>query len=77
MAKQATKGQTRGESTYHTRAVSRALRILSSFSFQDFELSVADLHEKLGIHKSTLFRKMRSLGIAFPESDGRSRPRHK
>jgi transcriptional regulator with PAS, ATPase and Fis domain len=28
---------------------------------------------ELGIHKSTLFRKMKSLGIAFPESDGRSR----
>ncbi|MGD2041848.1 MAG: IclR family transcriptional regulator [Anaerolineae bacterium] len=61
MAKQATKGQTRGESTYHTRAVSRALRILSSFSFQDFELSVADLHEKLGIHKSTLVRLLQSM----------------
>jgi PAS domain S-box-containing protein len=29
----------------------------------------------LGIHKSTLFRKMKSLGIAFPETDGRRRPR--
>jgi PAS domain S-box-containing protein len=28
---------------------------------------------ELGIHKSTLFRKMKSLGISFPESDGRSR----
>ena len=32
---------------------------------------------ELGIHKSTLFRKMKSLGIAFPKSDGRSRPRRK
>ena len=60
MAKQA-KSQTRGESTYHTRAVSRALRILSCFSFQDFELSVADLHEKLGIHKSTLVRLLQPM----------------
>lgn len=33
--------------------------------------------QELGIHKSTLFRKMKSLGIAFPTSDGRSRPRRK
>jgi transcriptional regulator with PAS, ATPase and Fis domain len=29
---------------------------------------------ELGIHKSTLFRKMKSLGIPFPDDDGRSRP---
>ncbi|MFC2037423.1 IclR family transcriptional regulator [Chloroflexota bacterium] len=51
----------RGESAYHTRAVSRALQILSSFTVRDFELSVADLHEKLGIHKSTLVRLLRCL----------------
>lgn len=28
----------------------------------------------LGIHKTTLFRKMKALGIAFPDSDGRRRP---
>ena len=28
---------------------------------------------ELGMHKSTLFRKMKSLGIAFPETDGRTR----
>ncbi|MBS3732539.1 MAG: sigma 54-interacting transcriptional regulator [Desulfobacterales bacterium] len=27
----------------------------------------------LGIHKTTLFRKMKSLGITFPEADGRTR----
>ncbi|NLF86369.1 MAG: Fis family transcriptional regulator, partial [Lentisphaerae bacterium] len=27
----------------------------------------------LGLHKSTLFRKIRALGIALPEQDGRSR----
>ena len=27
----------------------------------------------LGIHKSTLFRKMKRLGVAFPSSDGRTR----
>jgi DNA-binding NtrC family response regulator len=27
----------------------------------------------LGIHKSTLFRKIRALGLALPERDGRSR----
>ncbi|MFC2046088.1 IclR family transcriptional regulator [Chloroflexota bacterium] len=61
MARQATKGQTRGESTYHTRAVSRALQILGSFTVQDIELSVSDLHEKLGIHKSTLVRLLQSM----------------
>jgi PAS domain S-box-containing protein len=29
----------------------------------------------LGIHPSTLWRKMKHFGIAFPESDGRSNPR--
>jgi len=28
---------------------------------------------ELGIHKSTLFRKMKSLGIPYPDEDGRSR----
>ncbi len=51
----------RGESTYHTRAVSRALQILSCFSVKDFELSVGDLHDKLGVHKSTLVRLLQSL----------------
>lgn len=51
----------RGESTYHTRAVSRAFQILNSFSIRDFELSVGELHEKLGIHKSTLVRLLQSM----------------
>jgi IclR family KDG regulon transcriptional repressor len=46
----------RGESAYHTEAVSRALQILDSFTARDFELSVADLNQRLGIHKSTLVR---------------------
>jgi PAS domain S-box-containing protein len=29
---------------------------------------------ELGIHKTTLFRKMKTLGITLPERDGRSRP---
>lgn len=61
MTERAKKGQTRVETTYHTRAVSRAMQILSSFTVQDFELSVADLHEKLGIHKSTLVRLLQSM----------------
>ncbi len=61
MVEGAKKNQTQGETTYHTRAVSRALQILSSFTVQDFELSVADLHEKLGIHKSTLVRLLQSM----------------
>lgn len=55
------KSRRRGESTYHTRAVSRALRILTSFTIKDFELSVADLYEKLGIHKSTLVRLLQCM----------------
>jgi PAS domain S-box-containing protein len=30
---------------------------------------------ELGIHKSTLFRKIRRLGLRLPETDGRSRPK--
>jgi len=51
----------RGESTYHTQAVSRALKILTCFSAKEFELSVADLHDRLGIHKSTLVRLLQCL----------------
>ena len=29
--------------------------------------------KELGIHKTTLFRRMKRLGIALPETDGRSR----
>jgi len=32
---------------------------------------------ELGIHKTTLFRRMRKLGIALPGQDGRSRPRRR
>jgi transcriptional regulator with PAS, ATPase and Fis domain len=32
---------------------------------------------ELGVHKSTLFRRMKRLGIALPERDGRSRPKRK
>jgi DNA-binding IclR family transcriptional regulator len=51
----------RGESAYHTRAVTRAFQILESFTVQDFELSVADLYDRLGIHKSTLVRLLQCL----------------
>ncbi len=33
--------------------------------------------KELGIHKSTLFRKMKSLGISLPKQDGRSRKRNR
>ncbi len=33
--------------------------------------------QELGIHKSTLFRKIRELGIELPKRDGRSRPNTK
>jgi transcriptional regulator with PAS, ATPase and Fis domain len=29
--------------------------------------------KELGIHKTTLFRRMKKLGISLPEQDGRSR----
>ncbi len=47
--------------TYHTRAVVRACRILTTFSADDLELSVADLHKRLEIHKSTLVRLLRCM----------------
>lgn len=58
---QAKRKQRRGESAYHTQAVSRALKILGCFTVKDFELSIADLHEKLGIHKSTLVRLLQCM----------------
>lgn len=61
MTTQTQNRERRGESTYHTRAVSRACRILTSFTVSDFELSIGDLHERLGIHKSTLVRLLRCL----------------
>jgi len=51
----------RGESPYHSRAVSRALSILKSFTIDDFELSIADLHARLGIPKSTLVRLLQCM----------------
>jgi DNA-binding NtrC family response regulator len=30
--------------------------------------------KELGMHKSTLFRKLKKLGISLPQRDGRSRP---
>ncbi len=33
--------------------------------------------KELGIHKSTLFRKLKKLGISLPDQDGRSRPSRK
>ncbi len=47
--------------TYHTRAVARACRILTTFSADDLELSIADLHKRLEIHKSTLVRLLRCM----------------
>ena len=33
--------------------------------------------KELGIHKTTLFRRIKKLGISLPEPDGRSRQKHK
>ena len=33
--------------------------------------------KELGIHKTTLFRRMKKLGISLPEQDGRSRHERK
>jgi IclR family acetate operon transcriptional repressor len=55
------KTERRGESRYHSRAVSRSLRILKSFTLDDFELSVGDLHHRLGIPKSTLVRLLQCM----------------
>lgn len=51
----------RDASTYHTRAVVRACRILTTFSADELELSVAELHKRLEIHKSTLVRLLRCM----------------
>jgi PAS domain S-box-containing protein len=51
----------------------RAIR--SALERNDFNRSAAA--RDLGIHKSTLFRQMKRLGMAFPDRDGRSRRRER
>jgi IclR family acetate operon transcriptional repressor len=64
------KNQRRGEASYYTRAVSRALRILGAFTVQNFQLSVAELHEELQIPKSTLVRLLQCMADeGFIEQD--------
>lgn len=46
--------------------------ILSALEVNDWNRLAAA--EELGIHKSTLFRKIRRLGISLPDIDGRSPP---
>ena len=47
----------------------KALKILLSFAPQNQEMGTLELSNKLGIHKSTLFRKIRRLGIHLADTD--------
>lgn len=46
-------------------------RILASLASNDFSREAAA--RELGVHKTTLYRRMKALGIPLPEKDGRSR----
>ena len=54
-----------------TLSTMESLHIADALSRNDGNRKAAA--EELGIHPSTLFRKIKDLGIETPETDGRSR----
>lgn len=76
-------GHLPGELTAHGAAISKDNDIRSAHDILDAQAIVSALARnnfnrqaaarELGIHKTTLFRKMKKLGISLPEQDGRSR----
>jgi PAS domain S-box-containing protein len=62
-----------GRSTIHaTRDLLEAEAIRTTLERHSYNRLAAS--KELGMHKSTLFRKLRKLGITLPKRDGRSRP---
>ena len=59
-----------GDGLRSTRRHAEATRILEALERNDYNRLAAA--RDLGIHKSTLFRKIRTLGLVLPERDGRS-----
>ena len=62
-----------GQRSSDVQSVERAIAILKSFSLDRPERGVSELGRELGLHKSTLYRKIERLGIQLPRRDGRSR----
>jgi transcriptional regulator with PAS, ATPase and Fis domain len=71
------------EITYHRRGVTEPTSLQDARSQLDAQAIRAALERngfnrlaaahELGMHKTTLFRKIRQLGIILPEQDGRSK----
>ncbi|BBO80693.1 sigma-54 interaction domain-containing protein [Desulfosarcina ovata] len=59
----------------HTLNTTEAIAIVNALKRHDYNRMAAA--KALGMHKSTLFRKIKKLGIPLPEIDGRSRSERK
>ena len=56
----------------HTLNSTESIAIMNALKRNGYNRLAAA--RELGMHKSTLFRKIKRLGIVLPEIDGRSKP---
>jgi transcriptional regulator of acetoin/glycerol metabolism len=56
----------------HTLDSTEAVAIMNALKYHNYNRLAAA--KALGMHKSTLFRKIKRLGIVLPKIDGRSKP---
>jgi len=56
-----------------TIQTAEAIAIMDALKHNSYNRNAAA--QELGMHKSTLFRKIKKLGITLPEIDGRSGPK--
>jgi IclR family KDG regulon transcriptional repressor len=65
--------KTERSSRYITRSVGRALSILHQFTISESELSLSEISQRTGLHESTVYRLLSTLGAAgFVEHSPRS-----
>jgi len=57
---------------YAVQSLEKALALLDMLSTHADGLGVTELGQKLGMHKSTLFRKIKRFRIDLPRTDGRT-----
>ncbi len=61
------------KSDYIVQSVDRALDILEAFTYQEEELGVTELSQKLGLHKNNVFRLLATLEVrGYIEQDRKS-----